>query len=126
MGETMFPPLAPSSSYRVTPWQWAFGRVNRPVAARRGATREPARSPTDEREGPLSHRWRLLRGPLVPAVEGREVARVPLLPETGRAQVPVRPHLGGDVAQVVPEVDERRAAPEPVAVVDPVHDEVRF
>src|SRR4051794_20148054 len=59
----------------------------------------------------------------VPAVEARMVARVPGLPQPGRAQVPVGSDLAGDVAQVVPEVVDGGAPPEPVAVVDAVDDE---
>src|SRR3954454_23422532 len=62
-------------------------------------------------------------GPPVPAVEGGELARVPGLAQPGRAQVVVRPDLAEDLAQVAPEVGERGAPPEPVAVVDRVHDE---
>src|SRR3954463_16719141 len=65
-----------------------------------------------------SNRGRLLTGPLVPPVEGREIARVPRLAESRRAQIPVRANLARDGPQVVPEVDDRRTAPEPVAVVD--------
>src|SRR3954471_8316754 len=59
----------------------------------------------------------------VPAVEARVVARVPGLPQSGRAQVPVGSDLAGDVAQVVPEVVEGGAPPEPVAVVYAMDDE---
>jgi hypothetical protein len=61
--------------------------------------------------------------PLVPAVERREVAGVPCLAEAGCAQVPVRADLAGHGAQVTAEVLDRRAAPEPVAVVDAVDDQ---
>ena len=64
--------------------------------------------------------------PLVPPVEGREVARVPGLAESRGAQVPVGADLARHGAQVVPEVDDRRAAPEPVAVVDAVDHEARL
>src|SRR4051794_33616316 len=56
----------------------------------------------------------------VPAVERRVLARLPGLAEPRSAQVPVGPDLAEDVAQVVPEVDDGRTAPEPVAVVDAV------
>src|SRR5215213_1343327 len=59
-------------------------------------------------------------------MEGREVARVPRLAQPGGAEVPVRADLARDVAQVVPEVDGRGAAPEPVAVVDAVDHEPRL
>jgi hypothetical protein len=44
--------------------------------------------------------------PPVPAVEGREVARIPGLTELGGAEVPVRADLARDGPQVVPEVDD--------------------
>src|SRR5215218_4040609 len=65
-------------------------------------------------------------GPPVPAVEGPEVARVPGLAQPGCAEVPVGADLGADRAQVAPEVDERGAPPEPVAVVDRVDHEPRL
>src|SRR5215204_3243060 len=72
---------------------------------------------------PASGGARACCGPPVPAMEGRPVARVPGLAEATHAEVPVGADLGADRAQVVPDVDERRAAPEPVAVVDAVDDE---
>src|SRR5262249_24447903 len=71
----------------------------------------------------MSYRGRLLI-PLVPPMERREIARVPLLPQPGLAQVPVGPDLPRYLPQVVPEVHRRRAAPEPVAHVDAVDHEV--
>src|SRR5580704_1256376 len=65
-------------------------------------------------------------GPPVPAVKLREVARVPGLAEPRGAQIPVRADLAGGVPQVTPQVGERRAAPEPVAVVDTVNDQSRL
>src|SRR5215203_4734122 len=65
-------------------------------------------------------------GPPVPAMEGRPVARVPGLAEAAYAEVPVGADLGADRAQVAPEVDERGAAPEPVAVVDAVDHKPRL
>src|SRR5262252_369026 len=59
----------------------------------------------------------------VPSVEERVVAGDPGLAEPGRAQVPVRADLGRGRPQVVPQVVEGRAAPEPVAVVDAVDDQ---
>src|SRR5215211_2756905 len=53
-------------------------------------------------------------------MEGRQVTRVPGLPETRGAQVEVGADLSADHPQVVPEVDDRRSPPEPVAVVDTV------
>src|ERR1700729_1079501 len=77
-------------------------------------------------------RWSGVRGRdragrlAVPAVEVREVARVPGLAEPRGAQVPVRADLGGGGAQVTPQVVERRAAPEPVAGIDAGHDKTRL
>src|SRR4051812_35970569 len=56
-------------------------------------------------------------------MEGRQVTRVPGLPETRGAQVEVGADLSADRPQVVPEVDDRRSPPEPVAVVDTVDHE---
>src|SRR4051794_19561040 len=64
-----------------------------------------------------------LLGTLVPAVEVGEVAGLPGLPQPGGGEVPVRADLAGDLAQVLPELVERRTPPEPVAVVDLVHDQ---
>src|SRR5215203_4647887 len=61
--------------------------------------------------------------PLAPAMERREVARVPGVAQPGGAEVPVGADLARDSPQVVPEVDDRGAPPEPVAVVDLVDDE---
>src|SRR5581483_4359862 len=55
---------------------------------------------------------------LVPTVEGREVARIPSLAQARGCQVPVGADLARHVTEVVPEVHERRASPEPVAVVN--------
>src|SRR5262245_10571599 len=63
---------------------------------------------------------------LVPSVETRQVTRVPGLAESGSAQVPIRADLSRHGAQVASEVLDRRAAPEPVAVVDAVDDEPRL
>src|SRR4051812_13089038 len=65
-------------------------------------------------------------GPPVPAMEGREVVRVPRVAQPGGAEVPVRADVAHDVAQVVPEVDGRGAPPEPVAVVDAVDHKSRL
>src|SRR5215217_8717629 len=65
-------------------------------------------------------------GPPVPAMEGRPVARVPGIAQSGGAEVPVGADLGGDRPQVVPEVRERGTSPEPIAVVDLVDDESRL
>src|SRR5829696_9972368 len=75
---------------------------------------------------PASGGARACCGPSVPAMEGRPVARVPGLAEPAHAEVPVGADLGADRAQVAPEVDERGAAPEPVAVVDAVDHKPRL
>src|ERR1700722_16392221 len=71
-------------------------------------------------------RRRRLRGLPVPAVKLREVARVPGFAEPRGAQIPVWAGLAGGDAQVPPQVVERRAAPEPVAVIDTVNDQPRL
>src|SRR6202051_128545 len=63
---------------------------------------------------------------LVPSMEGRQGARVPSLTESRTAQIPVRTDLARHGAQVVPEVDGGRPAPEPIAVIDAVDDESRL
>src|SRR5215211_502444 len=73
-----------------------------------------------------SHRAGYLVGPLAPAVKGRVVAGIPALAEAGSAQIPVGADLARHGTQVVPEVDERRTTPKPVAVVDRVDDEPRL
>src|SRR4051812_31831614 len=60
---------------------------------------------------------------LVPPVEVRVVARLPGLAQPRGAEVPVGANLTGDSPQVAPEVYDRGAPPEPVAVVDAVDDE---
>ena len=59
-------------------------------------------------------------------MEGREVARVPSLAESGSLQIPVGADLARHGPQVVPEVDDRGPPPEPIAVIDAVDDESRF
>src|SRR5271170_3925141 len=56
-------------------------------------------------------------------MEGRQVASVPSLAESGLAQIPVGADLSHRRAQVVPEVGDGRPAPEPIAVIDAVDDE---
>src|SRR3954465_10144822 len=72
---------------------------------------------------PVSGGARACCGPLVPAVEGRPVARVPGVAQPGGAEVPVGTDLARHRPQIVPQVDYRGASPEPVAVVDAVDDE---
>jgi len=57
---------------------------------------------------------------LVPPVKARQVARVPCLAESRRAQVPVGTDFTRHNAQIMPKVCDRRPAPKPVAVVDAV------
>src|SRR5579862_7169832 len=62
----------------------------------------------------LSRRGRLGRAGLAPAVEARQVARVPGLAKSRGAEVPVRTDFARNGAQIVPQVRDRRPAPEPV------------
>src|SRR5689334_8844715 len=69
----------------------------------------------------LPRDWRILLTVLfVPPVERREVTRVPRVAESGFAQIPVRANFARHGAQVVPKIDDRRAPPEPIAVIDAV------
>src|SRR5580704_2737339 len=63
---------------------------------------------------------------LVPSMECREVAGVPSFAESWGAQIPVGADLARHNPQVVPEVDDRRPPPEPIAVIDAVDDESRL
>src|SRR3954447_20883560 len=67
-----------------------------------------------------------LAGAPVPSVELRPITSVPCLAETRSAQIPVRADLARCRTQVTPQVVDRRATPEPVAVVDAVDDEPRL
>src|SRR5205823_4571461 len=60
---------------------------------------------------------------LLPTVEDRYIARVPALAQARSVEIPVWADLAREVAQVVPQVDHRRPAPEPVAHVDLVDHE---
>lgn len=62
----------------------------------------------------------------VPPVKRPEVARVPGVAESGGVQIRVRTDLARHGAQVVPEGEDGRAAPEPVAVVNAVYHEARL
>ena len=64
---------------------------------------------------PLFHPWKAERSPAFQA------SRSP-----GVAQIPVGADLARHGPQVVPEVDDRRPAPEPIAVIDAVDDESRL
>src|SRR4051812_38232645 len=55
----------------------------------------------------------------------QQAIAVPALAQSRRGEVPVWPHLLEQLAQIAPQVLWRGAAPEPVAVVDLVDDEVR-
>src|SRR5271156_91724 len=65
-------------------------------------------------------------GLLVPSVETREVTRIPCLAESRNTQIPVWADFAGHHAQIVPKIDDRRTAPEPVAVIDAVNHEARL
>jgi hypothetical protein len=65
-------------------------------------------------------------GLLVPPVETREVTRIPCLAESRGAQVPVWADFPGYGAQVVPKINDRRTAPEPVSVVNAVDHKARL
>src|SRR5580700_2917279 len=60
---------------------------------------------------------------LVPAVETREVTRIPCLAESRRAQIPVWADFARHGTQIMPKIDDRGTAPEPVAVIDAVNHE---
>src|SRR5207249_3966318 len=112
--------------------------------ARRSCRRRPASPPTrgvrgagslrpastttrtPARRGHLASRrsggWAPCAG-LVPAMEARTIPRVPGLAQARGAEVPVGANLTGNGAQVAPEVNDRWAPPEPVAVVDAVDDQ---
>ena len=59
-------------------------------------------------------------------MEGRQVARIPCLAEPRSFQIPVGADLARHGPQVMPEIDDRRPAPEPIAVIDAVDDESRL
>src|ERR1700704_6277465 len=88
-------------------------RVGPRSLARGGRTN----TPTDRGRRAAAGMWDARRGALlVEAVERRAVARLPSLAHPRGAEVPVGADLAADGAQVVPQVDERGAPPEPVAV----------
>ena len=100
------------------------------AGARRSCRRRPGspstsagRAASSPRPGSTTTPTRRSMPSRVPAVEGRVVAGVPGLAQPGSAEVPVGADLARDRAQVVPQVDDRRAPPEPVAVVDAVDDQ---
>src|SRR3954463_10451054 len=123
------PPAA--ATFEASKCAWIMAPAVAPFIAKllpgRGLVRGAGRGPAGPMLlAPASGRARPRCRPAVPAVEGREVARVPGLAQPGRAEVPVGAGLGADRAQVAPEVDERGAPPEPVAVVDRVDHEPRL
>src|SRR5581483_5889811 len=63
---------------------------------------------------------------LVPPMESRQVARVPRLAKSGGAEVPVGADLAHYGPQVVPEVNDRRPPPKPIAVIDAVYNQTRL
>src|SRR4051794_7839210 len=81
-----------------------------------------ARPYVGPRDAP-SQRGAALTGAPVPSVEERPVTGVPRLAEPRLAQVPIRADLARRGAQIAPKVVDGRATPEPVAVVEAVHDE---
>src|SRR5580658_8303742 len=71
-------------------------------------------------------RGRFRPGPLVPTVETREVTRIPSFAQAGGTQIPIWTDFPRRSAQVAPQIGDRRASPEPVAVVYAVDDETGF
>src|SRR3954454_14166526 len=90
-----------------------LARIHRRWARRSSASRL-TKSSRDVRR-----RDRLRRAP-VPSVEWRVVARIPGFAQPGLAEVPVGAYLSRHDSQVVPEIHEGGAPPEPVAVVEAV------
>src|SRR4051812_4163224 len=104
------PPAA--ATFEASKWAWIMARAVAPFIEEllpgRGVVRGAGcRTAGQMVLAPASGGARPHCGPPVPAVEGREVACVPGLVQAGRAEVPVGADLGVDLAQVVPEVDER-------------------
>src|SRR5579872_6771911 len=65
-------------------------------------------------------------GLLVPPMKAREIARVPGLSKSRRAEIPVRPDLAAHGPQVAPEINHRWSPPEPIPVVDAVDHQARL
>src|ERR1700684_3139088 len=59
-------------------------------------------------------------------MEPREVIRIPCVSESRRAQIPIWADFLRDGTQIVPKVGDRRAASEPVPIVDTVNHEPRL
>src|SRR5271156_1785851 len=59
-------------------------------------------------------------------IEAFLVALLPSGFELGRRDVPIRPALPGDRAQILAEILGRWAAEEPIAIIDLVNDEIRL
>ena len=109
----------PSTSTRRRP---APARRPRPAARRRPARRRSARRASrrpDDDVVVVAHDRRPARARFQPWKCDRSPASQRLA-QPGRAEVPVGADLAADGPQVVPQVGERGAPPEPVAVVDAV------
>jgi hypothetical protein len=65
-------------------------------------------------------------GLLVPTVKTREVTGIPCRAESRSTQIPVWADFTRYGAQIVPKIDDRRTAPEPVTVIDAVNHEARL
>ena len=59
-------------------------------------------------------------------MERRQLARIPSFAQSRSLEIPVRTDLARHGPQVMPEVDDGRPPPEPIAVIDAVNDESRF
>src|SRR5215218_3890301 len=120
------PPAAPT--LEASKWAWIMARavasfIENSLPGCGLVPRARGRAAAQMVLAPASGGARACWGPLAPAMERRDVARVPGVAQPGGAEVPVGADLARDSPQVVPEVDDRGAAPEPVAVVDLVDHE---
>src|ERR1700722_3249567 len=123
---TASPPSSVSSTPPTPPWLPSWTAWPRPC--KRGRPGPGSVGPIDRVDhGPFGKNLcRTGRGVTVPVrVMPRVVAGLPVFSQARRVQVPVRADLPGRLAQVTPQVLERRPAPEPVAVVDAVDDQAR-
>src|SRR5215218_8492286 len=119
------PPAAPT--FEASKWAWIMARavasfIDDLLPGRRRIAGGDSRIAVQLVLAPASGGGPAHCGASGPAMEVREGARVPRVAQPGRAEVPVRPDLARDGPQIVPEVGDRRASPEPVAVVDAVDD----
>src|SRR5215208_6794400 len=108
MSSAGWPPAAPT--FELSKCAWIMARavasfIENLLPRRRLVPDAGCRSAAQMTRAPASGGARARCGPPVPAMEGREVARVPGLAEPGGAEIPVRADVARDVAQVVPEVD---------------------